>query len=431
MASRHERLLRLTERTIARGVRNRSGQIRLEDERLEGPYITVDGARLVDFGSCSYLGLNRHPALARGATDALRRFGTGHSSSPMYTALGLYGTLEARLEQIFDAPVVVAPTTTLAHLAALPVLIGPEDLLLIDQFSHASLQLAADVLRGRGTQVDTVPHNDVAALRDRLIEDTARYRQVWFATDGVFSMFGDLAPVTEINALLSEFANLHVYYDDAHGFGWAGEHGRGYVASEIAWHPRMIIAAGLSKSFGATGGVLAFGDPALRRRVQYTGGPLTFSGPIQPADLGAAVASADFHLSTLYSERQRQFQQHIALAGDMLTEYGLPVASFDHTPIWFIVIGQLETVLEITRAVMDDGYYVNPASYPAVPIGSAGIRFTQTLHQSAAQLEGLIGSLLRHISVAEGRDVAIDLTSMTTDVSRRHGQLAGTTHELR
>ena len=417
MASRQERLLRLAERTIARGVKNRSGQIRIEDEQLEGPFITVDGNRLVDFGSCAYLGLNRHPDLLTAAADALGRFGTAHSSSPMYTAIGLYDQLEQKLEQILGAPVVVPPTTTLGHLAALPVVVDPDDLMLIDQFAHASLRLASDVLRGRGTTVDVLGHNDVAALRDRLERDAGSYRRVWFATDGVFSMFGDVAPVEDIQPLLDEYPNLHVYYDDAHGFGWHGDNGRGYVLSKTDWHPRMIVAAGLSKSFGATGGLLAFGDPALRQRVLYTGGPFTFSGPLQPADLGAAVASANLHLSPTYADLQQDFHRRIRFAGKLLHEYGLPVASTERTPIWFIVIGRLERALEITRALMDEGYYVNPASYPAVPMGLAGIRFTQTLHQTDEHLEGLIAALLRHISASGALRVDIDLTAASQETA--------------
>ena len=132
MSSRHERLLRLAERTVIRAVDNRSAQIRVEDESFEGSHLTIDGKQVVDFGSCSYLGINRDAPLKAAATDAVLRFGTGHSSSPMYTALGLYDALEARLSKIVDAAVAIAPTTTLAHLAALPVLAGPDDLVLID-----------------------------------------------------------------------------------------------------------------------------------------------------------------------------------------------------------------------------------------------------------------------------------------------------------
>jgi 7-keto-8-aminopelargonate synthetase-like enzyme len=408
MVSRHERLLRITERTIARGVKNRSGQLRTEDDRLEGAFLTLDGSKVLDFGSCSYLGLNRLPALKNAAIDAVERFGTGHSSSPMYTALGLYSQLEERLERLFGASVAVAPTTTLGHLAALPVLAGPDDLVLMDQHSHASLHLAADVLRGRGVTLELLPHNDVSALEARLADHADRYEKVWYVADGVYSMFGDLAPVELIHPLLDQYPNLHLYYDDAHGFGWQGLHGRGYVLSKVDWHERMVVAAGFAKSFGTTGGVLAFGNPAMARRVKYTGGPFTFSGPLQPATLGASIASADLHLSPAHTELKQQLLGRIELARTLLHEFGLLVAADETTPIWFIQIGRLDEVLRTTREVMNDGFYVNPAGYPAVPMGSAGIRFTQTLHQSEGDLRGLIESIARHMPDTEP-DVTIDL----------------------
>jgi 7-keto-8-aminopelargonate synthetase-like enzyme len=166
----------------------------------------------------------------------------------------------------------------------------------------------------------------------------------------------------------------------------------------------------LSKSFGTTGGLLAFGDTRLARRVKYTGGPMTFSGPLQPASLGASVASADFHLSDQHWVRRTLLLEQIELARELLHEYGLPIATDELTPLWFIRIGHLETVLEMTRAIMDDGYYVNPAGYPAVPMDSSGIRFTQTLHQTEDQLRGLIASIASHMP-GSAPDVVVDLRS--------------------
>ncbi|MDX2344936.1 MAG: aminotransferase class I/II-fold pyridoxal phosphate-dependent enzyme [Acidimicrobiia bacterium] len=224
-------------------MKNRSGQLRIEDDRLDGAFITVDGSKVIDFGSCSYLGLNRSPALKEAAVDAVERFGTGHSSSPMYTALGMYSQLEERLERMLGASVVVAPTTTLGHLGALPVLAGPADLVLMDQHSHASLHLAADVLRGRGVTLDLLPHNDVAALEARLGNDAGQYEKVWYAADGIYSMFGDLAPVELIHPLLDEYTNLHLYYDDAHGFGWLRASAMASSRSEsaAAYSPRSYL----------------------------------------------------------------------------------------------------------------------------------------------------------------------------------------------
>lgn len=410
MASRHERIMRLTERQMAQGVDAGLTRLRTQDERFDDPYITVNNQRLIDFGSCSYLGLNRDPRLIAAAKDAVDRYGTGHSSSTMYTAVGLYEDLEDRLRKMLGAEVAIAPTTTLAHLAALPVLIGPGDLAILDNQAHASLHLAATVLSGNGATVETAPHSDLAALRRQLEKAAPLYNTVWYVADGLYSMYGDLAPVTEIAALLDDFPNLHLYFDDAHAFSWLGPHGAGHTISSVEWNGRMVVAAGFAKSFGTTGAVLAFGDPDVARRVVLCGAPFTFSGPLQPASLGASIASADFHLSAEHKERQDLLMSRIDLARTLLREHGLPVVDLDQTPIWFVKIGSVQDVLDVMRKLMDEGYYVNPSAYPAVPLGSGGIRFTQTLHQSEDHLRGLIEAMARHIPAVEP-DITIDLRS--------------------
>jgi 7-keto-8-aminopelargonate synthetase-like enzyme len=370
--------------------------------------MTIYGTKLVDFGSCSYLGLNRDDRLKAGAHDAVDRFGPNYSSSTVYTSLGLYRELEEKLSRIFDAPALAAPTTTLAHLGAIPVLALPGDLVILDQNAHATLQLTADVLRGRGVQVETVAHNNVAELRKRLVETTADFKRVWYVADGLYSMYGDLAPAREVAPLLDEFPNLHVYYDEAHSVGWLGRSGRGHVLNEVPWHRRMVIAAGLAKSFGAHGAVLAFGTEEMRRRVLLVGSTFTFSGPIQVASLGAAVASADIHLSPEHAMRQQHLDAQISMVRSLLLERGLPVVRLDQTPIWFIKVGPANTTAKLVRGLMDDGFYTNPASFPALPLGSAGIRFTQTLHHTDDQLRSLIDAIAHRMS-SLGPQFVVDL----------------------
>ena len=420
MSSRRERMLDLTERTIAQGVRMRIGRLQTEDDRLEGPTLTLDGRQLVDFGSCSYLALNRDRRLKEAAQEAIERYGTSHSSSPMYSSVGLYGSLERRLERILGAPVAVAPTTTLAHLAALPALVGTDDLVLLDHYSHASLRLAADVLRGQGIQVETIRHNDVAALRGRLEECSAEFSKVWYAADGLYSMFGDFAPVDRIAPLLDEFPGFHVYYDEAHSFGWGGRHGRGHVLEKVPWHPRMIIVAGLSKSFAANGAVLAFGTEKLRQRVVFCGSSFTFSGPVQIASLGAAIASAEVHLGDEHQELQRKLNHRIDVARTLLLENEIPVMRQDQSPIWFVKVGQVSDAVQLVRDLMDEGYYTNPAGYPAVPIGSAGVRFTQTLHHTQEDLDGLIRAIVRRMPV-HASEIVVDLTDPTATAGAGSG----------
>jgi 7-keto-8-aminopelargonate synthetase-like enzyme len=400
--------MRLTQRQMARGVVAGLTRLRTEDEELEDPFITVNGMRLVDFGSCSYLGLNRDPRLVEGAQAAVKRFGTSHSSSTMYTSIGLYNDLEDRLRKIFGGEVAVAPTTTLAHIAAIPVLVGPEDLAILDKQAHASLHLAATILVGNGVTVQTVEHNDMAELHDAIEQAAARYDKVWYITDGLYSMHGDLAPITELRPMLDEFPNLYLYLDDAHAFGWKGFHGAGHTLSEMSLHERLVVAVGFAKSFGTTGAALAFGDPDLAERVVLCGAPFTFSGPLQPATLGASIASADIHLSPEHAERQAELIRKINLTRRLLLEYGLPVADLSTTPIWFIRVGSVDDVLDTMRKLMGDGFYVNPSAYPAVPLGDGGIRFTLTLHQSDEVIESLIAAMARHIP-AEPK-VTIDLS---------------------
>jgi len=417
MRSRHDRILELTARRFDVGVDAGLLRNRIEDFALEDPYITIDGRRLVNFGSAGYLALGRDPRLQAAAIDAVERYGTTYSSSTAYTSLPLYASLEEKLGQIFDAPVVIAQTTTLMHLAVLPVAIAPEDHVLVDAYAHASVHLAATTVRGAGATVESIPHNDVVTLRQRLRELAPSDGRVWYLADGIYSMLGDLAPVCDIVGLLEEFPSLHCYFDDAHGLGWQGLNGRGSVLHEARLHERMTVVGGLSKSFGAFGAVAAFGDPSLAWRVQACGGPVTFSGPIQPAALGAAVASADFHLSGEHAERQARLLGQIDLVRTGLSSLRIPVMSLATSPIWFIRIGRVDRVIELLYKLKAEGYYLNPSTFPMVPIGFAGVRFTETLYHSDEHIDGLLDALGRHVpDLVDDVDISIDLRNEESTV---------------
>lgn len=393
--TRHDRLMAMAVRRYRLGVERGISRLHIEDERLEGMAVTVGGRRLVDFGSASYLALNRDPRLVGAAVDAVRRYGTSHASSVAYTSLGLYEELERGLSEMVGGPVVLAATTTLAHLAALPVLVGPEDLVVVDAQAHASLHLALEVLAARGTEVLTVPHLDLTGLEERLDEGS---RRVWYVADGVYSMYGDVSPVEALHGLLEAHEQLFAYIDDAHGFSWQGPHGRGVVLGRIPSHPRLVVSAGLSKSFAAQGGVLVFGDEELAQQVRYAGGTLIFSGPIQVAELGAGVASAAFHLSPEHAERQAELLRRIRFMRDLLVEHRLPVLALAETPIWFVRVGTIERLVELTAGLMDDGFYVNPSTFPAVPMGYDGIRISHTLGHSLEQLVALVEAVAARVS---------------------------------
>lgn len=414
---RHERVLDLIETSMGHGVDAGVIRLRVDGQASAGDRITINGQSLVNFGSCAYLGLNVDPRLKQGAIEAIERFGPVFSSSTAYTAVDLYSKLEDRLARIFGTGHIVLPTTTtLGHLAALPVLVSPDDVALVDTQSHASVHLATDVLRGRGVSVTELPHNDMAALESAIDKaEASGVCRVWYLADGIYSMYGDVAPVHAIADLMGRYPSLHAYLDDAHGFGWRGKHGRGYVLDTIPLHERMVIAVSLAKSFGSGGAALLFADPETANRVWLTGGTLTFSGPIHPAELGAAVAAADIHLSDEQADRQAQLIRQIRLVRDLLVEHQVPVMSLDLTPIWYVPVGRHDQAIDLTKRLMKDGFFTNTSAFPAVPRGKGGIRFTHTLYQTDHQIRSLIEAIATHVpQVTDEPDILIDLTEAKT-----------------
>lgn len=368
-------------------------------EAVDGRCVRLDGRDLVHFGSCSYLGLERDPRLIEGATSALSRFGSYLSCSRVYLSLPLYRELEERLEAIFEAPVVIAPTTTLAHLAALPVLVEHDDAVVVDIQVHQSVQMAAGLLRGSGVRVEVLPHNDLKRLERRVAALAELHRRVWYLADGVYSMHANLAPVADLYQLQAAHPQLHLYLDDAHGMSWHGPRGCGWVRSHGPLTERTVVAVSLAKAFGSCGGVLVLPSSEARRRVRVRGGPLVFSGPIAPASLGASVASADLHLSPELDELQARLQARIAHADRLLRAAGLPVAAHTPVPIRFVEVGPTEDAIRLVARLMDDGFFVNAAVFPAVRARRAGVRFTLTLHHTDEDVVGLVASLARHAAV--------------------------------
>src|SRR3954465_667626 len=263
-----------------------------DDAPLDGRTISLAGRPRINFRSCSYLGLELDTRLREGVCEATARYGTQFSSSRAYVSAPPYLELEEHLDRMFGGHALMMPTTSLGHLAALPVLVGSKDAVVLDQQVHASVQLATGQLRLQGTTVEMIRHNSIDRLERMICRLAPKHRRIWFLADGVYSMFADLAPFAELRVLLDRYPQLHLYIDDSHGVGWAGTHGRGPALEALGMHERLVVAASLNKSFAAAGGAVIFPDPELRRRVRTTGGPMIFSGPVQPPMLGAALASA-------------------------------------------------------------------------------------------------------------------------------------------
>jgi len=382
-----------------------------EDAELDGRLVTLHGRRLVNFGSCSYLGLETDPRIKRAACEAMSRYGVVFSSSRAYLSVPLYAHFESLLVQMLGGYVLAAPTTSLAHLGALPVLVEDRDAVLIDAMAHNSMQAVLPTLRQRGVTCESLPHNRLERLERRARTLAETHRRVFYLCDGVYSMHGDLAPLGELVELLDRVPSLVAYVDDAHGIGWAGRNGAGVALGQGPLHERMVVALGFSKSFAAGGAALVLPRAELARRILTCGSTFIFSGPMQPAQLGAGIASAQIHLSPEIEVLQRRLRERIETFDRLAHELGVPLRVRSPSPIRFVEIGNDEQSAAVARALIGSGFFVNVAVFPAVARGRAGVRLMLTCRQTLADVTGLVTALaiaLREHASSSPRDRAAE-----------------------
>src|SRR5580698_4635075 len=242
-----------------------AGQLRRSRTTIEGPgahggrSLIAGGRELIDFSSNDYLGLARHPAPAAAQAECAARWGAGSGAAHLVCG---HGSEHARLEEELAAftqreRALLFSTGYMANLAVLGTLAGRSEQVLLDRLAHASL---IDGARLCGATLRRYPHADADAAAQLLAQEPAR--STLLATDGVFSMDGDLAPLPQ----LAQAAQTHgawLVVDDAHGLGVLGASGRGtleHFALDAKAVP--VLVGTLGKAFGSFGAFVA-GDAAL------------------------------------------------------------------------------------------------------------------------------------------------------------------------
>src|ERR1700722_3863227 len=176
--------------------------------KMNGSKIFLNGEvnkEVINFGSCSYLGLEFDQRLKQAAKDAIDCYGTQFSCSRTYISTRYYKELEGLLSKIFDAHAVVTPTTTLGHIGAIPLFIGNNDAVILDHQVHNSVQTAVNLVKSKGVHTELVRHNRMDLLEERIKLLRQTYKKVWYMADGIYSMFGDTAPVEEIYQLFDKY----------------------------------------------------------------------------------------------------------------------------------------------------------------------------------------------------------------------------------
>ena len=401
LESTHQIITYLKEKGIA--------HMNVDGDHIYDNILKISNRELVNFGSCSYLGLEFDPRLKDGASNSLDIYGTQFSASRAYVSAGMYASLEEKLQQIFGGYVLVTPTTTLGHISTIPVLIGRNDCVIMDHQVHHSVQTAVKLAKADGTRVEMVRHNRIDLLEKRIIELKDKYESIWYMADGIYSMYGDKAPMKELEALLNKHEKFHLYVDDAHAMSCFGENGRGYALSEIELHPKMVMGTSLNKAFAAGGGAFIFPNKEMFDRVRNCGGPMITSGPMQQSALGAAIAAADIHLSPEIKEMQAELMDNILYCHHLLEKNGLPNLAETESPIFFIGVGAPKPAYDLIDRMIKDGFLVNIGIFPAVPMKNTGLRFTITRLHTFKQIEQMVISLAKHyFEVLSNHDTSLE-----------------------
>jgi 8-amino-7-oxononanoate synthase len=349
----------------------------LVDSGREGVHVQRNGRRLVSFSCNDYLNLTQHPRVKQAAVDAIGRYGTGAGASRLVTGNHpLLGELEARLARLKGTQAAcVFGSGYLANTGIIPALIGPDDLLVIDALAHACLWSGA---RLAGSKVITFEHNDVRHAEELLAEHRAQHPHALLATEGVFSMDGDLAPLGRLAALAQRY-DAWLMVDDAHGLGVVGG-GRGTNFAGNAPADIPLQMGTLSKAVGGYGGYLCASAPVIdliRNRART----LIYSTGLPPPLVAAAIAALDIierepALCALPVEKARQFTRIV----------GLPYAQ---SPIVPVIVCDPGAALAASRLLEEQGYLVVAIRPPTVPPGTARLRLTFSAAHSDEDVERL------------------------------------------
>lgn len=393
----HNNPFEMIDRVIENAKEQKVVHLYAQDEFSTGGIIKIFGRDMYHFATTGYLGLELDPRLKNAAMDAVYRFGTQFPLSKTYVSHPLYEILEEKLEQLFKQPIVIAKNSTLAHLSAIPQMVENKDAVILDHQVHYSVQSACQSLKLRKIPVHMIRHNNMEQLEDFLIKFGNKYEKIWYMADGVYSMYGDFAPIGKLKALMAKYPSLYLYFDDVHGMSWMGKNGVGFVKSNWDVLPfRVVLVSTLSKTFGASGATIMSGNFFLLGQIKNFGGPLTFSAQLEPASIAAAIASADIHLSGDIHRYQNTLKTKMELFAMLINKYEIPLVSNGKTPVFYVAAGMPDSAYALVNVLQKEGFFVNPGIYPAVPIKNAGLRITISNHNSSEAIIKLADALNKH-----------------------------------
>ncbi|MBP6097161.1 MAG: aminotransferase class I/II-fold pyridoxal phosphate-dependent enzyme [Methyloversatilis sp.] len=368
-------------------------------DRIHSPTEGLIGDRRVLLaGTNNYLGLTFDTDCIEAATHALQEEGTGTTGSRM--ANGTYGShsaLEAELAAFFGrSSAMVFSTGYLANLGTIGTLAGPDDIVLLDADSHASIY---DAVRMGGSQVIRFRHNDASDLEKRLRRLGERARETLIVVEGIYSMLGDQAPLADIVEVKKQHGGF-LMVDEAHSVGVLGEHGRGLAEAAGVEADVDLIVGTFSKSLGAIGG-FAVSQHAELDLLRYASRPYIFTASSSPSSIASVRAALKVMRarpelrSRLWANARRLYDGLAAMGYQLGPQPG---------PVVAVLMGSPQQGVAFWNELIEDGIYVNLVLPPASPNGQALMRVSVSAAHSFEQIDLILDAFgrLRGQSLAGG-----------------------------
>jgi 7-keto-8-aminopelargonate synthetase-like enzyme len=352
--------------------------------------VLINGARVVNFGSDSFLGLDQDPRVQEAVIRGTRQWGTHNGASRAFASVRANIEAEEKLAQwLGTEAVLIYPSVTLANMGAIPGLVGKPDLLVVDEHAHNSIQEGAKIARANGTRLVTFSHCDPVDL-ERLLKGAGSYRVALVAIDGVYSMSGALPPLKELDAVCRRH-NAVLYVDDAHGTGVLGRKGRGTVLDALGNYDNALVIGSLSKAFSALGGFVGC-SAEMKRLLKMRSNTYIFGGPVAPPYLEAVCTVCDILTSDEYELLAARLRRNLQQLTRGLVNLGLAVLGGE-TPIVSVLVGDEAETLRAGSFLFDRGFYVQSVTFPAVPYHAGVLRIQVNANHRTESIDALVKSV--------------------------------------
>lgn len=351
-----------------------------------------------DMAGNDYLGLARDPRVIEALAEGARCYGAGSGASALVTGqTDAHEQLEKMLaDWLGRSDALVFPSGFQANLAVHDALLSHGDVVLGDRLNHASL---LDGARLSGARLKRYPHLDMAALARRLKAEQGHDGRVAVASDGLFSMDGDEAPLNEMVDLCHKHGAL-LMVDDAHGLGVMGSEGAGLGASKgVTSETDVPVLIGtLSKALGLQGAFVAGSHTLIDTLVQFAR-PYVYTTSLSPALAHAACTSIT--IARREQDRRERLNRNIAHFRTVAQQAGLTLSN-SQSPIQPLIVGDIPTLLAVRDAVAAEGFQVGAIRPPTVPEGTARLRVTLSALQTPPLIDTFVGVVADQLCHAKG-----------------------------